>query len=130
MSPSAAIAASGPANRGRLPAGPLALPSPAGLGFDMAGISDIHTTGSEPDPDGSPEPRRTRRTGSLAAAGPVTWVALAVAALIALALLWSAGEAHYRACVTAVEVRTQGPESDLTRLLRNDAIKHCHRLPL
>ncbi len=95
----------------------------------MAGISDIHTTGSEPDPEGGPEAQATRRSGSLAAAGPVTWAALGIAALIALALLWSAGEAHYRGCVAAVEVRTQGQENDLTRLLRNDAVKRCHRLP-
>jgi hypothetical protein len=47
----------------------------------------------------------------------------------ALALLWMAGETHYRACVDAVQVRS-GPGTDaLSRLARSDGVDKCSRLP-
>jgi hypothetical protein len=57
-------------------------------------------------------------------------IALVAAVVAALALLWMAGETHYRACVEAVQVRS-GPGTDaLSRLARSDGVEKCSRLPL
>jgi hypothetical protein len=56
------------------------------------------------------------------------WALVAALVLIGLALLWSAGESHYRGCVEAVGVRTAGDNSPLGRFARQDVTK-CSRSP-
>jgi hypothetical protein len=58
----------------------------------------------------------------------VPWALVAALVLIALALFWNAGEAHYRGCVEAVGVRTAGDNSPLGRFARQDVTK-CTRSP-
>ena len=49
--------------------------------------------------------RRPSSPADLAALGPAGLVALIAIALIAIALLWNASEAHYRACVEKAEAK-------------------------
>jgi hypothetical protein len=56
------------------------------------------------------------------------WAFLTALLLIAIALFWSSCEAHYRNCVDAIGVRTQGDTSQLGRLARQDVNK-CTRSP-
>ncbi len=72
-------------------------------------------------------PPRTR--GGDRSAQVLPWAFLAALVLIGLALLWSAGEAHYRACIEAVDVRTRGDDSALARLALQDGIDRCSRAP-
>jgi|SRR6188472_2443493 len=58
----------------------------------------------------------------------IAWALVAALALIALALLWNAAEAHYQGCVQAVGVRTAGDNSPLGRFARQDVTK-CTRSP-
>ncbi|MGH2713050.1 MAG: hypothetical protein ACRDM7_04045 [Thermoleophilaceae bacterium] len=59
----------------------------------------------------------------------LAWVLLAALVVIALSLLWSAGEAHYRGCVEAVKVRSAGDDTALARLARTEGLERCGRLP-
>jgi len=68
---------------------------------------------------------RPSRTATVTAA---QWLALAVAAVAAVSLLWLAAETRYRGCVEHAAVRHQD-RSDLERLARNDALDRCRRLP-
>lgn len=49
--------------------------------------------------------RRTRTPAGLAALGSAGIAALIAAALIVIALLWTASEMHYRACVEKAEAK-------------------------
>jgi hypothetical protein len=57
------------------------------------------------------------------------WALLAALVLVALSLLWLAGEAHYRGCVEAVEIRNTGDDSKLARLARKEGLERCSRSP-
>jgi hypothetical protein len=69
-------------------------------------------------------------------------ILLVAAAVVALALLWSAAESHYRSCVTAAQARfpatpvsaASGRETGPLKLSfveeRQDAVDDCSRLPL
>jgi hypothetical protein len=63
-------------------------------------------------------------------------VALTLAFVAVLALLWIGGEAHYQSCVSAAEARTAGPTEELTGNPfldsggeRIQAVNRCSRLP-
>lgn len=57
------------------------------------------------------------------------WAVLATLTFIALALLWSACETHYRACIEAVDVRAGEETSPLARLAREEEADKCTRAP-
>jgi hypothetical protein len=56
-------------------------------------------------------------------------IALVAVSAIALALLWSAGEAHYRNCLEAAYLKTQGATDSLSKLVRQRAVENCSRSP-
>jgi len=57
------------------------------------------------------------------------WALLLTLLLIGVSLFWLASEAHYRGCVEAVSVKSQGDNSSLARLDRRSGVKGCGRSP-
>jgi hypothetical protein len=58
-----------------------------------------------------------------------TWVAIIIAAVIALSLLLIAGQMRYQGCVDAARARAEGSNSSLTLLTRKNAIAKCSQSP-
>lgn len=57
------------------------------------------------------------------------WIpAFVLAVLAVLALGWIGAEQHYQSCIQAANARTSGTDA-LSRLVRSNAVKNCHRLP-
>ncbi len=57
------------------------------------------------------------------------WIpAFVLAVLAVLALGWIGAEQHYQSCIQAANARTSGVDA-LSRLVRSNAVKNCHRLP-
>jgi hypothetical protein len=81
--------------------------------------------GAEPPAE---RPSSRRPPSRLATVGLTAWLALAVALLVALALLWIGGEMHYNNCVKKAEVVSPG-ESGLSILARKQDISKCNRSP-
>ena len=81
--------------------------------------------GEEPPRD---HPSSRRPPGRLASVGLTAWLALAVALLVALALLWIGGEMHYNNCINKAEITSPG-SSGLSILSRKQDIAKCNRSP-
>ena len=110
-------------------------PPEAQVGGSQAPAGDREAPAVEHDApavDREPTSMRTagrRALGWFSGISALTWTALAIAAIAAIAMVWIAGEMHYRNCVTAAAVKTQGANDGLTRLVRIDALKNCSHSP-
>jgi hypothetical protein len=121
------------------PSGPPGDGSPAGAprpgavsaGRPASGPPGIASAADLANPrDAAPERparERTRTPGPAGLPSVFPWLALAATALIALSLLWLAAEQHYQGCVQAVQAQ-QG-SSPLDRLVRQEQLADCSRLP-
>jgi hypothetical protein len=93
---------------------------------DSAPAERAAVAAGEPDPDSDDFDFPTRGRERLE---PGTVIGLTAVSLIAIALLWSGGEAHYRNCLEAANLKTQGATDGLSQLVRKRAIDNCSRLP-
>ena len=59
----------------------------------------------------------------------VTWLALLLGVVIAVALFANAAANNYSGCVQAVTAKYGGATDSLSRLGRNDALSHCSHSP-
>lgn len=80
-------------------------------------------------PDERVQPERPGPSIAERISGRAELIALVIAGLIAFSLLWIASEMHYRGCIQAAEVKSQGDTSSLGRLIRQRDLRGCSRLP-
>lgn len=73
--------------------------------------------------------RPPSRRWRLPALEPIEWAVLAIAAIIAVSLLWLASEHHYQACVESAAARTADATDELTPFVRERLVAGCSRSP-
>jgi hypothetical protein len=59
----------------------------------------------------------------------LAWIGLGLAAIIALALMLSAGQQNYQSCVQGVTAKYGSQSDPLARLTRLTEVKKCSRSP-
>lgn len=72
----------------------------------------------------APEPKPGRKREPIAA-----WIGLALGVIVALALLWSAGEQSYQSCLAAVDAKYGNSTDKLSLLARRREVETCSRSP-
>lgn len=92
-----------------------------------AAADPVGTAPPEPEPE--PQPEGNDELAAPARRSGQHWIPAFVLAILAvLALGWIGAEQHYQSCIQAANARTSGTDA-LSRLVRSNAVKNCHRLP-